>query len=229
MAFASTAALSALSALPAYPGFSGALPLALTAARSEIIAGLLQIVATEGPVRGFRLHRAYVTASGQRRVGKQIAHALNAALTDAVRQGLLFADNPLHDYGLKPRTYRAPGRPGVAVRQLGPRTLEQVPALELATLLSDSATAAVWDSTESLFRDVLHRLGRDRRWSRLGAAHAGAAARSRSLRGGGGKLRAGPMRPCAVCWVAQAGASKVATQGPSVRVTGHTPVFPGGG
>ena len=148
--------------IPAYREFCGTVPPALGATRAQIIGGLLQVVRSEGPVLGFRIHQAYVNASGQRRVGKQIAHALNAALSEAVRKGILVADNPLHDSGVKPRTYRVPEQPVVAVRQLGPRTLDQVPPLELATLLNQTANETGWDSTESLFRDVLHRLGRDR-------------------------------------------------------------------
>lgn len=34
--------------------------------------------------------------------------------------------------------------------------------MELAHLLTDAAAVSGWDTTESLFRDVLHRLGRDR-------------------------------------------------------------------
>lgn len=41
------------------------------------------------------MHSAYVLASGGRRVGKQIARALNTAISYAVRKGILIADNPL--------------------------------------------------------------------------------------------------------------------------------------
>lgn len=164
VATASTAygSASALPDLPPYQPYAGELVPALTASRGELLQGLHDIVASEGPVLGFRLHSAYVLASGGRRVGKQIAHALNTAISYAVRKGLLAADNPLGQPGVKPRTYRLPGQDEVTVRRLGPRTLDQVPPLELAHLLRDAASVAGWDSTETLFRDVLRRLGRDR-------------------------------------------------------------------
>ena len=95
-------------------------------------------------------------------MGKQIAHALNTAISYAVRKGILIADNPLGQSGVKPRTYRLPGQNAVTVRQLGPRTLDQVPPMELTCLLYEAATVSGWDSVESLFRDVLYRLGRGR-------------------------------------------------------------------
>jgi very-short-patch-repair endonuclease len=152
----------ALAALPAYPAFQGDLVPALTATRAELVDALRNIVAVEGPVLGSRMHSAYVLASGQRQVGRQIAHALNAAISYAVRKGILIADNPLGQAGVKPRTYRLPGQDAVTARQLGPRTLDQVPPMELAWLLREAATVSGWDSMEPLIRDVLHRLGRNR-------------------------------------------------------------------
>lgn len=152
----------ALPALPAYAAFEGDLVPALTATRAELVDALRDIVAVEGPVLGSRMHSAYVLASGGHRVGKQIAHALNTAISYAVRKGVLVADNPLGQSGVKPRTYRLPDQNAVTIRQLGPRTLDQVPPMELACLLHEAATVSGWDSVESLFRNVLHRLGRDR-------------------------------------------------------------------
>lgn len=153
---------SHLATLRAYIPFEGELIPALDATRSQLVTALRDIVTAEGPVMGHRMHSAYVLASGGRRVGKQIGHALNTAISEAVRTGILVAENPLEQSGVKPRTYRLPGQSEVVVRQLGPRTLEQVPPMELAHLLTDAAAVSGWDTTESLFRDVLHRLGRDR-------------------------------------------------------------------
>lgn len=149
-------------ALPAYRAFEGDLVPALSATRGHLVDGLRGIVAAEGPVVGFRIHSVYVLASGGSRVSKQIAHALNTAISYAVRRGILIADNPLGQSGVKPRTYRLPDQDEAVLRQLGPRTLDQMPPMGLVHLLRDAATVSGWDCTESLFRDVLHRLGRDR-------------------------------------------------------------------
>jgi hypothetical protein len=148
--------------LPQYDAYSGALAPALTAPRSVVIAGLRDIVQVEGPILGYRLHMAYVLASGGQRVGKQIGRSINAAINEALRTGVLVDDNPLGHAGLKPRTYRLPGQPNVLVRELGPRLLGQVPPTELASLLEESAVRLGWDSPDLLFRDVLQRLGRNR-------------------------------------------------------------------
>ena len=81
---------------------------------------------------GFRIHHIYVLSAGGQRVGKQIARALNSALSDAVRRGVLVEDNPLNEPGIKPRTFRVPNSPPVVLRGLGPRSLDEVPPLELA-------------------------------------------------------------------------------------------------
>ena len=47
-------------------------------------------------------------------------------------------------------------------RQLGPRSLDEVPPLEFACLLLDTAVDAGWNNTDALFRATLRRLGRDR-------------------------------------------------------------------
>jgi very-short-patch-repair endonuclease len=172
---------SHLATLRAYVPFEGELIPALNATRSQLVTALRDIVTAEGPVMGHRMHSAYVLASGGHRVGKQIGHALNTAISEAVRAGILVAENPLGQSGVKPRTYRLPGQSEVIVRQLGPRTLEQVPPLELAHLLTDAAAVSGWDATESLFKDVLHRLGRDRLSSQASQTLAAALPLARIL------------------------------------------------
>lgn len=49
---------------------------------------------------GGRLHTAYVRASGAVRVTKQVGSGLNKAISQAVREGRLIEDNPLHESGI---------------------------------------------------------------------------------------------------------------------------------
>lgn len=123
------------SVLAAYGWLDGSVVQVGTASRRELLDGLLRIVEAEGPVLGSRLHTAYVRASGAIRVTKLVAGELNKAIAQAVRQGRLVEDNPLGKSGVKPRTYRLPDQPEVSVRHLGPRSFEEVPPSELATLL----------------------------------------------------------------------------------------------
>ena len=128
---------------------------------NDVRQGLLEIVSVEGPVMGSRLQHAYVRASGGQRVGKQIASALNRQITRVVQAGHLLADNPTGESGVKPKTFRLPTQSEVRVRELGPRTLDEVPPSELAALIADTAETlpSGWEDTEALYRAALGRLG----------------------------------------------------------------------
>lgn len=105
------------------------------ATRRELTDGLARLVEVEEPVMGGRLHAAYVRASGAVRVTKQVSSEPNKAISQAVQEGLLLEDDPLGESGVRPRIYRLPGQPAVPVRQLGPRSFDEIPPAELAALL----------------------------------------------------------------------------------------------
>lgn len=138
-----------------YETFGDYVPPVAVASRQQLVEGLVGIVAIEGPVLPTRLQTAYVRASGGRRVGHQIAMTLEAATATAVRQGRLVEDREAGH----PPTYRLPDQPLARMRQMGPRTLDQVPPRELASLLRDAAADVGWDDEERLFRHVLDTLG----------------------------------------------------------------------
>lgn len=145
-----------------YEEYTGAVPSAIEASRADLMTAIQAIVAREGPVVGDRLHRAYVSASGGSKVGSRIAKALNAAVSGAVRRGIIVQDAPLDEVGVKPRTYRLPDQPEVRLRQLGPRSLDQLPPRELAALFQLVATQNGNADEEALYRAVLDLLGRER-------------------------------------------------------------------
>lgn len=147
-------------ALAPYEPFRGSTVPVADAVVDEIINGLVQIVGAEGPVRGERLLRAYVLASGGLRVGKVIAKQLNAAVARAERQGRLIMDNPLHQAGVKPRTYRLAHQSMVVTRQLGPRSLEEIPPAELEAIMRVARTKFACVTDEEVMRWTLHTLGR---------------------------------------------------------------------
>lgn len=131
----------------------------VVASRRELVDGLVRLVEVEGPVLGSRLHTAYVRASGAVRVTKQVASELNKAISQAVRDGRLMEDNPLGESGIKPRTYRLPGQPEVRLRQLGPRSFDELPPAELATLLDSVAERDRTTDEDALRRAALELLG----------------------------------------------------------------------
>lgn len=142
-----------------YEEFRGDASPALQTSPHQLVQELVAIVAVEGPVLGARLHQSHVRAAGGARVGRQIAHALNAAITSAKKRGLLMDDNPLSDRGVKPMTYRLPSHPLTIVRELGPRSLEQVPPRELAAVMRKVATKTGWGEEHEVFRAVLDQYG----------------------------------------------------------------------
>lgn len=123
---------------------------------------IAKIVAVEGPVLGERLHQAYAKAAGGQTVGKQIARTLNQAITSAEYRGMIVADNPLNEAGVKPRTFRLATQPNVIARELGPRSLSLVPSAELAHHLIELSLGDQARPEEELFHGVLHRLGLER-------------------------------------------------------------------
>lgn len=142
-----------------YAAFDESLPPIGETSPRDIAANVIRIVAAEGPLLGHRLHHAYVKSFGGHRVGKEIARLLNHAISLAVRQGHIVADNPLSESGITPKTFRLPSQPEVLPRQLGPRTLDLVPPGELAYHLAELSAADGAQSDEQLFRAVLDRLG----------------------------------------------------------------------
>jgi very-short-patch-repair endonuclease len=143
------------SGLPGYTTYTGILPPVATATQSQIIEGLLEIVAVEGPVVGHRLHAAYVRSSAGHRVGPQISKALNSAVSAAIRKGLLIREDPLAESDIRPCTFRLPEQLTVVLRELGPRTFDQVPPAELACLLEIVASRVGRDDRDAVFRETL--------------------------------------------------------------------------
>jgi hypothetical protein len=121
---------------------------------------LLAIVDIEGPVLGARLQTAYVRASGGQRVTRLSASAINKVISAAVRRGLLIEDNPLGETGVRARTYRLSGQPRVVQRDLGPRTLDEVPPAELATVMASHGDKLGWDDPAAVYRATLLIYGR---------------------------------------------------------------------
>ncbi|OZM79790.1 hypothetical protein CFP66_24200 [Pseudonocardia sp. MH-G8] len=141
--------------LAPYTSFAGSLHPVVTASRPDIVAGLVEVAAVEGPIVGHRLHSVYVRAAAGQKVGSQIAKILNSAVSSAVRQGRLIQDDPLGESGVKPRTFRLPDQPIAVPRELGPRTFDQIPPAELAVVMEQVAADIGWDDPIAVFRETI--------------------------------------------------------------------------
>lgn len=95
--------------------------------RPEIMEALLEIVGAEGPVLASRAYALYNRASGGKKLTTTARTPLESALRWLVQERRIALS---HD-----EVARMPDAPAVTVRELGPRTLEDVPLDEIATLM----------------------------------------------------------------------------------------------
>lgn len=144
--------------------------------RPRIMEALLEIVAAEGPMRASRAYALYNRASG----GKKLTSIAKAPLSSALHwlaqeRRIVLASPP----GQEDEIVRLPDTPAVRVRELGPRTLEEVPLDEIAELMRRLRSARGIGGENDLKRAVLSTYGLIRMTARadeyLGLAFAQAA------------------------------------------------------
>ena len=143
--------------------------------RPQIMEAILEIVTTEGPMRAGRAYALYNRAAG----GKKLTSIARAPLSSAVywlsRDGSVALtraeDIPWQDDDL----VRLPDTPPVRARELGPRTLEEVPLDEIAELMRRLRAAGYPAGEADLKRAVLSTYGLVRLTTKadeyLGLAH----------------------------------------------------------
>lgn len=100
----------------------------------ELMEGLVDIVAIEGPMVCHRAYLLYNRAAGNARLGSQIVRLMNRAMYRAVRLGSLQQSDERRRGGQINQIVRIAGTPEVVVRQRGPRRLEEIPPLEIEAI-----------------------------------------------------------------------------------------------
>lgn len=118
--------------------------------------GLVEILSYEGPMIARQAYLRYQQAAGGQRVGKTLQSVFNVAASRALRAGSIARLNDGIP-GVVGATLYIPGQDPVLVRQLGPRTIFEVPKSELMALFELVSARGVedWD----LDREVLKALG----------------------------------------------------------------------
>lgn len=122
----------------------------------HIQQGLVEILRHEGPMIARQAYLRYQQATGGQRVGKSLQSIFNVAASRALRSGAIARlDDGVQ--GVVGATIYIPGEEPVRVRQLGPRTIFEVPKSELTSLfeLVSARGVSEWD----LDREVLNALG----------------------------------------------------------------------
>jgi AAA domain len=94
--------------------------------RPRIMEVMLEIIAAEGPMQASRAYALYNRASG----GKKLTTIARAPLSSAIHWLAQQREITMAD-----EIVRLPDQPAVRVRELGPRTLEEVPLDEIAELM----------------------------------------------------------------------------------------------
>src|SRR4051794_2902951 len=136
------------------------------APRASIMAAMLEIVGAEGPMTATRAYALYNRASG----GRKLTSVARAPLSSSIywlaqeRKVVLARkdDIPWQDDDV----VRMPDSPAVRVRELGPRTLEEVPLDEIAELVRRLRAAGAARDSDGAKRSVLNAYGLVRLTSR---------------------------------------------------------------
>ena len=118
-----------------YPVWQGGgLPDPRTGPVSQVAAHLLEIVTAEGPVTADRAYRLYIRGSGSSKVTQRARAPMEQALGRLTLRGQVEIDE-FNNAGEPQQVLRLSGRPAVVVRELGERSLYEVPLNEIAELM----------------------------------------------------------------------------------------------
>lgn len=104
------------------------------ASLTELMEGLVEIISVEGPMTCRRAYALYNRAAGNSRLGRQILHVMNRAIYRAIRLGRLQQNDERRRGGQINQIVRVAGSPEIRVRERGPRTLEEIPPMEIAAV-----------------------------------------------------------------------------------------------
>ena len=113
----------------------GGLPDPRTAPVSQVASFLLEIVTAEGPATAERAYRLYIRGAGSSKVTQRAREPMEQALGRLTLRGQVEADE-LDNAGEPQQVLRLAGTPPVMVRELGERSLYEVPLNEIAELMA---------------------------------------------------------------------------------------------
>jgi len=125
------------------------------ASQGEAAEILCAIIETEGPVLAIRAYQIHVRASGIQRLGPQIRRILNRALAKLERDGRVVVERAAGERGYRNAVLRTPETDRVRMRDIGPRSFDEVPGSELAALVGAVRRSKSGASSEEIYREVL--------------------------------------------------------------------------
>lgn len=125
------------------------------ASQGEAAEILCAIIGTEGPVLENRAYQTYVRASGIQRLGPQIRRILNRALAKLERDGRVVVERAAGERGYRNAALRTPETDRIRMRDIGPRSFDEVPGSELAALVGAVKTSKGDANPEEIYREIL--------------------------------------------------------------------------
>ncbi len=127
----------------------------------QLIHGMEQIIAVEGPVMTSRVFHIFSKAGGLSRIYGETKKSFLHALRTALDNGAFAAEQEASD---EPATgiLRLPCQKRVRIRTLGSRTMHEVPGSELAEFILEFRVENELISRQELFRKVLAEYGLSR-------------------------------------------------------------------
>ena len=113
----------------------GGLPDPRTAAVAQVVGHLLEIVTAEGPMTAERAYRLYIRGAGSSKVTQRARAPMEQALGRLTLRRHVEVDE-FDNAGEPQQVLRLAGTPAVVVRELGERSLYEVPLNEIAELMA---------------------------------------------------------------------------------------------
>jgi hypothetical protein len=123
------------------------------------MATMLEIVGAEGPMTASRAYSLYNRAAGGRKLTSVAKAPLSSAIYWLAREEKLTLTRETDIPWQGDDMVRLPDQPGVRVRELGPRSLDEVPLDEIAELTKLIRTAGGTADPTEMKRSILSTYG----------------------------------------------------------------------
>ena len=145
--------------LAPYREWRGEVPDPRSAPLREVAETLFGVVEAEAPVLVERAYQAYIQGCTVRRLGPQIRRTLNRALASLERKKRVVVERTANSSGYQSALVTTQTADATVVREIGPRTFDEVPLPEVSALLRSVRASNPGASSEQIYRQVLEIYG----------------------------------------------------------------------
>lgn len=121
---------------------------------AEIQYGILEVLVVEGPMTGDFLGKRMAKLGGDAKCGKLMRQALEKEIVKLVRSGKVETTGPVNRRDVSSWVLKIPGTEDFSIRELGPRTIYEVPESELIEQMRRVVSVLVVSDTETAVNAV---------------------------------------------------------------------------